>query len=256
MAANPFDLSGKVAIVTGGNTGLGLGMAKGLAAAGATIVIADRNGSNSQDARRELEAEGRKALSVTVDVTDKAQIDAMVAAALKEFGRIDILINNAGIGLGGPPESLSLQDWQTTIDVNLTAPFACAQAVYPSLKKQGGGKIINIASILATLATPSGPSYAASKGGILNLTRSLAQAWAADNIQVNAILPGWIDTELTKGARQQVAGLHERVLGRTPAGRWGHIDDFAGIAVFLASPASDFVTGAAIPVDGGFSVMS
>lgn len=255
MPANPFDLTGKVAIVTGGNTGLGLGMAKGLAAAGASIVIADRNGSNSQDAKRELEAEGRKVLSVTADVTDKAQIDGMVAAALKEFGRIDILINNAGIGLGGPPESLSLADWQTTIDVNLTAPFACAQAVYPSLKAQGGGKIINISSILGNLATPNGPSYAASKGGIINLTRSLAQAWASDNIQVNAILPGWIDTDLTKRARDFRKELHDKVLTRVPAKRWGKPQDLAGVAVFLSSAASDFVTGTGITVDGGYSVV-
>ena len=246
MPANPFDLTGKVAIVTGGNTGLGLGMAKGLAAAGASIVIADRNGSNSQDARRELEAEGRKALSVTVDVTDKAQVDSMVAAALKEFGRIDILINNAGIGLGGPPETLSLEDWQKTIDVNLTAPFVCAQAVYPSLKKQGGGKIINISSILGNLATPPGPSYAASKGGILNLTRSLAQGWAPDNIQVNAILPGWIDTDLTQRAREFRKELNDKVLTRVPAKRWGKPQDLAGVAGFLSSAASDFVTGTGI----------
>lgn len=255
MPPTPFDLTDKVAIVTGGNTGLGLGMAHGLAAAGASIVIADRNGSNSQEAKSELEKAGRKVLAVTTDVTDKLQIKAMVDATLREFGRIDILVNNAGIGLGGPPAELSLDDWQTVIDINLTAPFACAQAVYPSLKKQGGGKIINIASILASLATANGPSYAASKGGILNMTRSLGIAWAPDNIQVNAILPGWIDTDLTRSAREKRVDLNDKILARVPAGRWGRPSDIAGAAVFLASSASDFVTGTGITVDGGYSVV-
>jgi 2-deoxy-D-gluconate 3-dehydrogenase len=255
MTATPFDLTGKVAIVTGGNTGLGLGMAQGLAAAGASIVIADRNGDNSQEAKTALEREGRRAVSVTTDVTDRAQVQAMVDTALDAFGRIDILINNAGIGLGGPPAELSLDDWQKVIDINLTAPFSCAQAVYPALKKAGGGKIVNIASILAQLATPGGASYAASKGGILNMTRSLAIAWAPDNIQVNAILPGWIDTDLTRNARERRPDLNDRVLSRVPAGRWGRPSDLAGVAVFLASGASDFVTGTGITVDGGYSVV-
>jgi 2-deoxy-D-gluconate 3-dehydrogenase len=255
MTAAPFDLTGKVAIVTGGNTGLGLGMALGLAAAGASVVVADRNGSNSQEARTELEKQGRRALSVTTDVTDKAQVKAMVDATLREFGRVDILINNAGVGGGGPPEDLSSEDWQRVIDINLNAPFVCAQAVYPSLKKQGGGKIINIASILANLATPGGTAYAASKGGILNMTRSLGIAWAPDNIQVNAILPGWIDTDLTRATREKRPEHHDKVLARVPAGRWGRPSDLAGVAVFLASSASDFVTGTGITVDGGYSVV-
>jgi 2-deoxy-D-gluconate 3-dehydrogenase len=141
------------------------------------------------------------------------------------------------------------------IQTNLTSAFLCSQAVYPAMKAAGGGKIINIGSMMSIFGASFAPAYAASKGGIVQFTRSCAVAWAADNIQANAVLPGWIDTDLTKRARNEIDGLHDRVLARTPAARWGAIGDFAGIAVFLASPASDFVTGTAIPVDGGYSVM-
>src|SRR5256712_726502 len=145
-------------------------------------------------------------------------------------------------------------EWDSVIATNLTSAFLCSQAVYPAMKAAGGGKIINIGSMMSIFGASFVPAYAASKGGIVQFTRSCACAWAADNIQANAILPGWIDTDLTKRARTEVGGLHERVLARTPAARWGEIADFAGIAVFLASSASDFVTGTAIPVDGGYSI--
>jgi 2-deoxy-D-gluconate 3-dehydrogenase len=154
-----------------------------------------------------------------------------------------------------PPHELELDEWSKVIDTNLTSAFVCSKAAYPALKASGGGKVINIGSMMSIFGASFAPAYAASKGGIVQFTRACACAWAADNIQVNAILPGWIDTDLTRRAREQIGGLHERVLARTPAARWGEIDDFAGIAVFLASSASDFVTGTAIPVDGGFSVM-
>ncbi len=154
-----------------------------------------------------------------------------------------------------PPHLLSIEEWNSIIQTNLTSAFICSQAIYPAMKQAGGGKIINIGSMMSIFGASFSPAYAASKGGIVQFTRSCACAWAADNIQANAILPGWIDTELTKGARQQIDGLHDKVLARTPAARWGAIDDFAGIAVFLSSAASDFVTGTAIPVDGGFSIM-
>ena len=153
------------------------------------------------------------------------------------------------------PEQLSEQEWREVIDTNLGGALFCAQAAYPHMKAAGRGKIVNIGSMYSLFGAATVAAYAASKGGLVQLTRSLACAWASDNIQVNAILPGWIDTDLTKRARSEIAGLHERMLARTPAARWGAIDDFAGIAVFLASPASDFVTGAAIPIDGGFSIM-
>ena len=259
MAASPFDLTGKAALITGGNTGIGLAIAKGLAEAGASVAIVDRNTDNAGSAlasvAKACEANNSRAISLIADVTDTTAVAAMVDATLKDFGRIDILVNNAGISLSGPPEKMPLEDWQTVIDVNLTAPFVCAQAVHPAMKRQGGGKIINIASVLANLATGNAPNYAASKGGVLQLTRSLAIAWAPDNIQVNVILPGWIDTDLTRRAREARPELHDRILARVPAARWGTPEDLAGVAVFLASRASDFVTGAAHTVDGGFTAM-
>lgn len=259
MYAPPFDLTGKVALVTGGNTGIGLAIAKGLAEAGASIAIADRNVDNAGAAMATLTkacgANNSRAISLIADVTDKTAVAAMTDSTLKDFGRIDILVNNAGVSLSGPPEEMPLESWQTVLDVNLTAPFVCAQAVHPAMKCQGGGKIINIASVLANLATGNAANYAASKGGVLQLTRSLAVAWAPDNIQVNAILPGWIDTGLTKRARDKLPDLHDRIMARVPAARWGTPEDLAGVAVFLASRASDFVTGAAHTVDGGFTAM-
>ena len=178
----------------------------------------------------------------------------MVADTAERFGRLDILVNNAGMSIRKPPEDFALEEWHRVLDTNLTGTLVCCQAAYPHMQRQGG-KIINIGSMMSIFGASFAPAYAASKGGIVQFTRSCAVAWAADNIQANAVLPGWIDTDLTKRARKEIDGLHDRVLARTPAARWGAIDDFAGIAVFLASPASDFVTGTAIPVDGGYSIM-
>jgi 2-deoxy-D-gluconate 3-dehydrogenase len=250
----PWDLQGKVAIVTGGNGGIGLGMAQGLSAAGATVVIAARNADKSAAAVASIIASGGKASAIVVDVTDEADCEAMVAATLKTHGRLDILINNAGINIRKRPEDYTLAEWQQILQTNLTSAFICSQAAYPEMKRTAKGKIINIGSMMSIFGTAFTTPYAASKGGIVQMTRALACAWAADNIQVNAVLPGWVDTELTQTARKDIAGLHERVLARTPAGRWGEAHDFAGIAVFLASAASDFITGTAIPVDGGYSV--
>ncbi|MGJ4900314.1 SDR family NAD(P)-dependent oxidoreductase [Bradyrhizobium sp. HKCCYLS2058] len=251
-----FDLSGKVAIVTGGNGGIGLGMARGLADAGADIAVVGRNEAKSQAAAADLAGRGGRAIAVTADVSDKDDVAAMVARVASELGRIDILINNAGMSIRKPPHVLELEEWQQVIDTNLTSAFLCSKAAYPALKASGGGKIINIGSMLSIFGASFAPAYAASKGGIVQYTRACACAWAPDNIQVNAILPGWIDTDLTRAARSQIDGLHDRVLARTPAARWGDIDDFAGIATFLSSPSSDFVTGTAIPVDGGYSIMA
>ena len=250
----PWDLQDKVAIVTGGNGGIGLGMAQGLSAAGATVVIAARNADKSAAAVASILASGCKASAITVDVTDEADCQAMVAATLNTHGRLDILVNNAGINIRKRPEDYTLAEWQQVLQTNLSSAFICSQAAYPEMKRSSQGKIINIGSMMSIFGTAFTTPYAASKGGIVQMTRALACAWAADNIQVNAVLPGWVDTELTQTARKDIAGLHERVLARTPAGRWGEAHDFAGIAVFLASAASDFITGAAIPVDGGYSV--
>ena len=255
MTTKIFDLAGRVAIVTGGNGGIGLGMARGLAEAGAAVAIVGRNAAKSDAAVAELKQRGAKTISVIADVTDKAAVAAMVERTKTEFGRIDILVNNAGINVRKPPHVLALEEWDSVIKTNLTSAFLCSQAAYPAMKAAGGGKIINIGSMMSIFGASFAPAYAASKGGIVQFTRSCAVAWAADNIQANAILPGWIDTDLTKRARAEIDGLHDKVLARTPAARWGAIDDFAGIAVFLSSSASDFVTGTAIPVDGGFSVM-
>jgi 2-deoxy-D-gluconate 3-dehydrogenase len=255
MKPGLFDLSGKVAIVTGGNGGIGLGMARGLAEAGADIAIVGRNEAKSDAAVAKLKQQGSKAISIVVDVTDKAAVADMVELVVRELGRVDILVNNAGINIRKPPQALSLEEWDRVIGTNLTSAFLCSQAVYPAMKAAGGGKIINIGSMMSIFGASFAPAYAASKGGIVQFTRSCACAWAADNIQANAVLPGWIDTDLTKRARAEIEGLHDRVLARTPAARWGVSSDFAGIAVFLSSSASDFVTGTAIPVDGGYSIM-
>ncbi len=246
-----FDLTGRAAIVTGGNGGIGLGMAKGLAAAGAKVVLAGRN---EEKARRAVAELGGAGAFVSADVTSRAACRMLVERTVAQFGRLDILVNNAGTSIRKRPEDFTEAEWHAVMDTNLTSAFLCAQAAFAAMKQAGGGKIINIGSMMSLFGAPYATPYAASKGGIVQMTRALATAWAADNIQVNAVLPGWIDTELTQTARRQVDGLHDRVLHRTPAGRWGGPDDMAGVAVFLASAASDFVTGAAIPVDGGFSI--
>jgi 2-dehydro-3-deoxy-D-gluconate 5-dehydrogenase len=251
-----FSLQNRVAFVTGGNGGIGLGMAKGLAAAGAAVVIAGRNKQKAQSALSELRSVGAQAEFIEVDALEEASCRQAVQRAVERFGRLDILVNNAGTTVRKQPEELTVQEWHLVMDTNLTSAFLCSQAAYPHMVRAGGGKIINIGSMMSVFASSYATPYAASKGGIVQLVKSLAVAWAKDNIQVNAILPGWIDTDLTRKAREQVQGLNERVLARTPAQRWGMPDDFGGIAVFLAAPASNFITGTAIPVDGGYSVQT
>jgi 2-deoxy-D-gluconate 3-dehydrogenase len=233
---------------------MGLGMARGLAGAGAAVAVAGRNKAKSEAAAAELAALGVETAVIEVDVTDEAQCRRMVEEAVAGLGRLDILVSNAGINIRKAPQEYQLAEWRQVVDTNLTSTFACAQAAYPVMKAAGGGKIVNIGSMLSIFGAGFAPAYGASKGGVVQLTRALASGWAKDNIQVNAVLPGWIDTELTRAAREQIKGLNALVLMRTPAGRWGAPADLAGVAVFLASAASDFVTGTAIPVDGGYSV--
>jgi len=249
-----FSLSGRVAVITGGNGGIGLGMANGMAAAGAAIVVAGRDATKNAAAVKELQAAGGKASAIPVDVLQEASCRNLIEATMQAHGRLDILVNNAGMSIRKQPEQYTLSDWHTVMDSNLTSAFLCSQAAYEPMKKSGGGKIINIGSMMSIFGAAFATAYAASKGGMVQMTKSMATAWAKDNIQVNAILPGWIDTALTRRAREQVLGLHDSVLRRTPAARWGIPEDFAGIAVFLAARASDFVTGAAIAVDGGYSI--
>jgi len=248
-----FDLSGRVAVVTGGNGGIGLGMAQGLASAGAIVVLAGRNAGKGEAAVQRIARAGGKAEFAAVDVVSEASCRALIDNAAARHGRLDVLVNNAGTTIRKPPDALTVAEWRAVIDTNLTSAFICSHAAYPHMKKAGRGKIINTGSMMSIFGASYAPAYSASKGGIVQFARACATAWAKDNIQVNALLPGWIDTDLTRNARREVDGLHERVLARTPAGRWGDPKDFAGIAVFLASAASDFVTGAAIPVDGGYS---
>ena len=244
-----FDLKGKTALVTGGNGGIGLGMAQGLAAAGAKLAIAGRDKGKNAAAAKALSA-----VALQADLTDEKACRAMVEEAAQQLGRLDILVNNAGTNIRKRPEEYSLEEWKFVMDTNLTSAFVASHAAYPHLKRAGGGKIINIGSMMSIFGAAFVAPYGASKGGIVQLTRALACAWARDNIQVNAVLPGWIDTALTQRARKDIPGLNENVMRRTPAGRWGVPADLSGIAVFLSSAASDFVTGTAIPVDGGYSV--
>jgi 2-deoxy-D-gluconate 3-dehydrogenase len=248
-----FDLRGKVAIVTGGNGGIGLGIARGLAQAGADVAVAARNQEKIAAAVAELEGLGVRAVGLRVDVVQEEQVRRMVADTVQALGGVDILVANAGLNVRKVPEAYDLAEWHQLVDINLTSVFVCCQAVYPELKRRGGGKILTIGSMTSIFGLDAGSVYAAAKGGVVQLTRSLAAAWAKDNIQVNSILPGWVDTELTRVARAVRPGLHEAVVNRTPAKRWGRPDDLAGAALFLCSRASDFVTGTALPVDGGFS---
>ena len=254
---NPFDLTGRTALVTGGNGGIGLGMAKGLAQAGASLVVAGRDAKKNAAAVSELSKLTGKAISVTADLRDERACRRMVDEAAQKAGRIDILVNNAGMNIRQAPQELPFEAWREVLAVNLDSAFVCSQAAYPHLKRAAAegrsAKIVNTGSMMSIFGAAYLSAYAASKGGIVQLTKALASAWAKDNIQVNAVLPGWIDTDLTRRAREELKGLNERVLSRTPAGRWGEPADLAGIAVFLCSAASDFVTGTAIPVDGGYS---
>lgn len=249
-----FDLSGKVALVTGGNGGIGLGIARGLAAAGASLAILGRNEAKSREAAASLrDSLGATPLVVTADISEATEVERAISETLDRYDRLDILVNNAGINIRKPPQELTLSEWDRVLDVNLTSAFLLSKTVYPHMKRIGGGKIINVGSMTSIFGASFAAAYATSKGGIVQLTKSLALAWAADNIQVNAILPGWFDTELTRQAREELPGLHERVLARIAQGRWATPDDMAGTAVWLSSAASDYVTGIAVPVDGGYS---
>jgi len=254
MPAKLFDLTGKVALVTGGNGGIGHGMAQGMASCGASIAIAGRNAEKAGPALASLRELSVRCTFLEGDVTKKAACVKLVADTVEQFGRIDILVNNAGTAIRKMPQEYTEDEWHEVMDTNLTSAFLCSQAAYTPMKATGGGKMINIGSMMSLFGAPYATPYASSKGGIVQMTRAMATAWAKDNIQVNAVLPGWIDTDLTKRAREQAPGLEQRVRDRTPAGRWGTPPDMAGIAAFLASPASDFVTGTAIPVDGGYSI--
>ncbi|MFM7131675.1 MAG: SDR family NAD(P)-dependent oxidoreductase [bacterium] len=251
---NVFDLNGRVAVVTGGNGGIGLGMARGLAAAGASVAIVGRNREKTLDAAARIAIEFQmKSVGFVADISEPEQVGGLVDGICGEFRRLDILVNNAGINIRKRPDVMTLEEWNEVIRVNLTGSFMMSKAVYPAMKSQKSGKIINIGSMTSIFGAAFAPAYAASKSGVVQLTKSLALAWAVDGIQVNCILPGFIQTDLTDRARLEVPDVYDKVLGRIAAGRWGQPDDLAGTAVWLASRASDYVTGVAVEVDGGYS---
>jgi len=249
-----FDLTGKVAVVTGGNGGIGLGIAMGLAGAGANIVVAARSVEKTAQALEDIRALGVEAHSVNVDVTQEPAIQRMVTDTIDHMGRLDILVNNSGIAVRAQPEDLTAAQWDSVMDVNLRAAFLASREVYSHMVSAGGGKVINVGSMYSIFGSDWGAPYAASKGGLVQLTKSLAVAWAKDNIQVNAVLPGWIVTDLTRGIQDADPNRYDNISRRIPTGRWGEPSELAGAAVFLASAASDYVTGATLTVDGGYSV--
>ena len=250
-----FDLTGRVAIVTGGNGGIGLGIGQGLVECGATVVVSGRDAAKSAAAVEQLNAiRADAAIAIECDVTSKEQVDTLVSQTIDRLGGLHIMVNNAGIGIRKPPEEYTLAEYHQIMDTNMTSIFLCCQAAFAPMRDAGGGKIINIGSMASMFGHSYGSIYATSKGGVVQFSRSLAVAWAENNIQVNSILPGWIDTNLTAAAREYMPELDQRVIKRTPAARWGTPYDLAGLACFLAAPASDYVTGTAIPVDGGYSI--
>ena len=249
-----FNLTNKVALITGGNGGIGFAMAKAIGEAGATVVIAGRNEDKNRKSIEELNSLNVKCKSLIVDVVDENSCNTLIEDVVQAYGKLNILINNAGTNIRKRPEEYELKEWISIIDTNLISTFTCSKAVFKHFKNINSGKIINIGSMHSLFGAPLGSAYSASKGGVVQLTKSFANTWASKNIQVNAVLPGYIDTELTKQARLDIPGLEQRVTERTPAGRWGDPDDLGGIAVFLASEASNYITGTAIPVDGGYSI--
>jgi len=249
-----FDLTGHVAIVTGGNRGIGRAMALGLARAGASVAVLARNAEQNQLVLAELKAIGKPALVLPLDVTDRTALAPAVAEVERTLGGVDILINNAGIvALTGGVLNETADIWDKTIETHLNAAFLLSQIVARSMvKRKSGGKIINLASMYSIFGSGLVPSYSAAKGAIVQLTKSLAIELASHNIQVNAIAPGWIETDMTAAVRS--SPMNDEIIARTPAKRWGKSDEIIGATVFLASRGSDFITGATLPVDGGYSV--
>ena len=250
---SPFELTGKVAVVTGGNGGIGLGIAMGLAGAGANIVVAARSVEKTAQALEDIRALSVEAHGITVDVTQEPAIQRMVTNTIDHMGRLDILVNNSGIAVRAQPQDLTAAQWDSVVDVNLRAAFLASKEVYSHMVSAGGGKVINVGSMYSLFGSDWGAPYAASKAGLVQLTKSLAVAWAKDNIQVNAVLPGWFVTDLTRGIPDADPNRYDNINRRIPTGRWGEPSELGGAAVFLASAASDYVTGAALIVDGGYS---
>ena len=249
-----FDLSGNIAVVTGGNGGLGRGIAVGLAKAGAAVAVFGRNEAKNSDALAELQGLGIPCMAVTIDLTKREELAPAFKRVEAQLGSVDILVNNAGnVSLSGGVMNESLSDWDNVIATHLDATFMLSKIAAEGMLNRKRGKIINIGSMYSFFGSGLVPSYSAAKGAIIQLTKSMAIEFAPGNVQVNAIAPGWFETEMTAPVKTMPA-VHDEIMLRTPAGRWGHPDELAGAAVFLASRASDFVTGATVVVDGGYSI--
>ena len=252
-SASLFDLSGRVAIVTGGNGGIGRAIAIGLAHAGASVAVLARNEEKNRRVLAELRAIGRPALVLRLDVTDRAALAPAVAQVEQELRGLDILVNNAGIApSGGGILTESAKNWDATVETHLSACFLLSQLAAKSMVTRKSGKIVNLASMYSFFGSRFLPAYSAAKGAVVQLTKSMAIDLAPHNIQVNAIAPGWIETDMTTRARS--SPINDEILARTPANRWGKPDELVGAAIFLASRSADFVTGITLPVDGGYSI--
>lgn len=248
-----FDLTGRVAVVTGGNGGIGRGIALGLAEAGAAVAVFGRNQEKNRQVLSELQAIGVPSITEMVDVTDRAGLEPALDKVERELGGVSILVNNAGnVSLSGGVLQEKPEDWDNVIETQLNAVFLLSKLAAKSMLSRKGGKIINIASMYSFFGSGLIPSYSAAKGAIVQLTKSMAIELAQHNIQVNAIAPGWIETDMT--APVHTMPLNDEILARTPAGRWGQPEEIAGTAVYLASRASDFVTGITLRVDGGYAI--
>jgi NAD(P)-dependent dehydrogenase (short-subunit alcohol dehydrogenase family) len=247
-----FDLSGKVALVTGASSGIGQRQARALAEAGASVVLLGRRQQQLDDSVAQIETLGATAVALAMDLDDREQLAEVAARAALPFGAIDILINAAGINLRQTVDEITLESWDQTIKLNLAVPFFLARELLPSMRSQGWGRIINIASLQSSRAFANGLAYGASKGGIAQLTRAMAEAWSADGINCNAIAPGFFPTGLTAPVYQNPAML-DKLAGQTAIGRNGELADLDGLTVFLASAASDYITGQIIHLDGGFT---
>ena len=250
MSIKLFDLTGKVAIVTGGSKGLGKAMALGLADAGADVVVVSRTLRDLEVVAKEIEGKGRKSLPVPADVSKKTDIERMVKEAIEKFGKVDILVNNTGISGDKPVLKMEEEYWDHVMAVNMKGPFLCSKAVGAEMVKRKSGKIINISSITYSLAIPNMTSYCASKAGVIQFTRALALEWARHNIQVNAICPGYFRTPMNEEFFASEAG--KKIIEQTlPLKRLGKPEELVGSVIFFASNASNFITGATLVVDGG-----